>query len=65
MKFTLLKKKLEKNISNFISTTVEWLPLNKVVITGEKFDSAIKFIDTLEEEDDVQNVFTNLKMEDN
>ena len=38
---------------------------NKVVITGEKFDSAIKFIDTLEEEDDVQNVFTNLKMEDN
>ena len=60
-----IKKKLEKNISNFISTTVEWLPLNKVVITGEKFDSAIKFIDTLEEEDDVQNVFTNLKMEDN
>ena len=60
-----IKKKLEQNISNFISTTVEWLPLNKVVITGEKFDSAIKFIDTLEEEDDVQNVFTNLKMEDN
>ena len=60
-----IKKQLEQNIKNFISTTVEWLPLNKVEITGEKFETAIRFIDTLEEEDDIQNDFTNLKMEDN
>ncbi len=58
-----IKKQLEQNIKNFISTSVEWFPLNKVEITGEKFETAIKFIETLEEEDDVQNVFTNLKME--
>ncbi len=60
-----IKKKLEINIKNFISTNVEWLPLNKIEIIGERFETAIKFIDSLEEEDDVQNVFTNLKMEEN
>ncbi len=60
-----IKKKLEKNIKNFISAAVEWSPLNKVELSGEKFESALKFIDTLDEEDDVQNVFTNLKLEEN
>ena len=35
MKFIMLKK-LEKEISNFISTEIEWIPLNSVVISDEK-----------------------------
>ena len=31
-----VKKNLEKNISNFISTEIEWLPINFVSIDGEE-----------------------------
>ena len=60
-----IKKKLEQNVNNFISTGMEWSPLNIVELNGEKLESALKFIDTLDEEDDIQNVFTNLKLEIN
>ena len=36
MIFTMLKKSLEKKISNFISTGIEWVPLNAVEISEEK-----------------------------
>jgi len=54
-----VKKELEKKISNFISTEIEWIPLNWVKITSEKNDDVIDFFETLEEEDDVQNIYTN------
>ena len=31
-----VKKNLEKIINNFISTEIEWVPLNSVEITGKK-----------------------------
>ena len=58
-----VKKNLEKTIANFISTEIEWTPLNSVVISGEKKDDVIEFLDSLEEDDDVQNVFSNLHLE--
>ena len=58
MKFIMLKKSLKK-ISNFISTEIEWIPLNWVKIASEKNDDVINFFETLEEEDDVQNIYTN------
>ena len=57
-----VKKKLEKRITNFISTKIEWVPLNSVEVEKEKKESIIEFFETLEDDDDVQNIFSNVKM---
>jgi|TARA_B100001029_G_C15044439_1_gene446040 YebC/PmpR family DNA-binding regulatory protein len=54
-----VKKELEKKISNFISTEIEWSPLNKVEISKEKHEDLINFFETLEDNDDVQNIYSN------
>ena len=54
-----VKKELEKEINNFISTEIEWIPLNNVEISKEKNDDLINFFESLEEDDDVQNVYSN------
>ena len=56
-----VKRELEKKIKNFISTEIEWVPLNSVVVPKDKTDDLINFFETLEEEDDVQNVYSNLE----
>ena len=56
-----VKKKIEKNINNFLSTDIEWIPLNNVEINDESKEDTIKFLEKLEEDEDVQNVYTNLK----
>ena len=57
-----VKKKLEKNISNFLSTEIEWIPLNKIEVSPVEKDEIINFLGTLDEDDDVQNVYTNVKL---
>jgi len=54
-----VKKELEKNISNFISSEIQWIPINNVILNGEDKNNMIKFLDTLDDNDDVQNIFTN------
>ena len=54
-----VKKELEKGIDNFISTEIEWIPLNSVKISKEKNDDLINFFESLEEDDDVQNIYSN------
>ena len=56
-----VKKELEKEINNFISTEIEWIPLNNVEVLKEKNESLINFFDSLEEDDDVQNFYSNAK----
>ena len=56
-----IKKKLEKNISNFLSTEIEWIPINTINLSGEKKDNMINFLDKLDDNEDVQNIFTNAK----
>ena len=60
-----VKKKLERTIANFISTEIEWLPLNNVDVTKDREESAIEFLETLEEDDDVQNVLSNVNFGNN
>ena len=60
-----VKKKLEKIITNFISTEIEWVTLNSVNIEKEKEDTVINFLETLEDDDDVQNVFSNVNFGNN
>ena len=57
-----VKKKLEGTIKNFISTEIEWVPLNKIKLEKEKQEIAIEFLETLEDDDDVQNVDANLSL---
>ena len=57
-----VKKKLEKKISNFLSTEIEWVPLNKVEVSLVEKDEIVNFLETLDEDDDVQNVYTNVKL---
>ena len=56
-----VKKELEKKISNFISTGIEWVPLNAAEISEEKKKELISFFETLENDDDVQNIYSNAK----
>ena len=56
-----VKKELEKKINNFISTEIDWIPLNRVKITNEKNEDVVNFFETLEEEDDVQNIYSNVQ----
>ena len=56
-----VKKKIETTIRNFISTEIEWKPLNSVVVSKDKIEVATEFLETLENDDDVQNIYTNLK----
>ena len=60
-----VKKKLENKIANFISTEIEWVPLNSVNVLKENQESAIEFLANLEEDDDVQNVYSNINLESN
>ena len=54
-----VKNLLEKEISNFISTEIEWVPVNKINLNEEDKEKINKFLELLEDDDDVQNVFTN------
>ena len=56
-----VKKELEKEIANFLSTEIEWIPLNSVKISKEKNDDLINFFESLEEDDDVQNIYSNIE----
>ena len=57
-----IKKNLEKIISNFISTGIEWVPLNSLNIDNDKKNNILEFLEILEEDEDVQNVFSNINL---
>ena len=59
-----VKKALENKISNFISTEIEWIPLNNIKIPKEKHEILINFFVLLEDDDDVQNVYSNAEFLD-
>ena len=54
-----VKKELERQITNFLSTEIEWIPLNSVKISKEKNNDLINFFETLEDNDDVQSIYSN------
>jgi len=56
-----IKKNLEKKIKNFVSTDIEWIPLTNMEITKENKEEVLKFLELLDDDEDVQNVFTNLR----
>ena len=63
--FYKVKHEIEKTIQEFISSGIGWQPINKIVLDKEKTKSVISFLETLEDNDDVQHVYANLKIDDN
>jgi len=61
--FYKVKIKIEKRIQEFISSDIEWLPINKVLLDKEKTNEVLSFLETLENDEDVQHVYANLEID--
>ena len=59
--FYKVKTAIEKKVDNFIHSGIEWYPLNQLDLKEDQYKSAVNLLESLEEDDDVQNVYTNLK----
>ena len=63
--FYKVKVEIEKKIQEFISSGIEWLPINKISLDQEKTKSVLSFLEILEDDDDVQYVYANLEVNNN
>ena len=63
--FYKVKVEIEKKIQEFISSGIEWLPINKISLDKEKTKSVLSFLEILEDDDDVQYVYANLEVDNN
>jgi len=61
--FNKVKLNIEKKIKDFISSGIEWIPINKVSLDQEKTKSVLNFLTILEDDEDVQHVYANLKID--
>jgi len=61
--FYKVKIEIEKKLEDFISAGIEWLPMNKILLDNEKTKSVVNFLETLENDDDVQHVYANLEID--
>ena len=59
-----VKKNLEIKIKNFISTEIEWVPLNSVEIGKGDRENVLAFLENLEDDDDIQHVYSNVNLGD-
>jgi len=60
--FYKVKIEIEKKVKEFVSTGIEWLPTNKIMLNKEKTESVLNFLEALENDDDVQHVYANLEI---
>jgi len=63
--FYKVKLEIEKKIKEHISSAIEWLPKNKILLDLEKTKSVLDFLETLENDDDIQHVYANLEIDNN
>ena len=61
--FYKVKTLIEKKIENIIYTGIEWRANNYLNVSREKIDIIKKIFNSLEDEDDVQKVFLNCKID--
>ena len=57
--FYKIKNKLEQKIDKFLYSQIEWRALNYVKLDNDQSKKMIEILSTLEELDDVQNVYSN------
>jgi len=63
--FYKVKVEIEKKVKEFISSGIEWLPINKISLNKEKVKFVLDFLEKLEDDEDVQHVYANLKIDNN
>ena len=59
--FYKVKMAIGKKVYNFIHSGIEWYPLNQLDLKEDQYKSVVNLLESLEGDDDVQNVYTNLK----
>ena len=59
-----VKKLLEDKIETFISAGIEWVPIVYIEVSRTESENIISFLEGLEDDDDVQNVYSNVKFKD-
>ena len=57
--FYKVKNKIENKISNFIYSGIEWRAHNVIKLSVEQKEKVITMLETLDEIDDIQNIFIN------
>ena len=60
--FYKIKTELEKKIETFNYSSIEWRPVNIVNLNQDQSEQVSEVLTSLEEIDDVQNVFTNANL---
>ncbi|MCF8505050.1 MAG: YebC/PmpR family DNA-binding transcriptional regulator [Caulobacter sp.] len=55
---------LEKQFGEASSTKIVWRPKSLVPVTGDQAGTVMKLLDALEDDDDVQNVYSNVDISD-
>ena len=60
--FYKVKLEIEKKIQEFVSSSIEWLPTNKISLDQEKTRFVLNFLEALEEDDDIHHVYANLEI---
>jgi transcriptional/translational regulatory protein YebC/TACO1 len=62
--FFAVRDALEQKFGTPVEAKIEWRPNVTSVLDEEKAASVLKFLDVLEEDDDVQNVYANFEIPD-
>tara|TARA_Y100000590_G_scaffold213292_1_gene241657 strand:+ start:14327 stop:15043 length:717 start_codon:yes stop_codon:yes gene_type:complete len=57
-----VKKNLEKYLNNFLSTGIEWVPVLYLEVKKQEKEDIVNFLDNLTDDEDVQNVYSNIKV---
>ncbi len=60
--FYKIKTELEKKITIFSHSSIEWRPHNYIDLEKNRGEELLEVLTTLEELDDVQNIFTNANL---
>jgi len=60
--FEAIKSVLEKAELEFSSSEVRWIPQNTIDVEGENAEKLLRMMDAFEDNDDVQDVYTNFEI---
>ena len=61
--FYNVKSELEKKTDSIVYSSIEWRPLAELALKTEQKEKVLEILYALEELDDIQNIYTNAKME--
>lgn len=62
--FSVVKDGLEKDLGEADNASLSWRPQNTIAVDESAAETLLKLIDALEDNDDVQNVYTNFEVSD-